>query len=128
PSFPQPVAKNRTLTFSRTNGNAVSVSDPDAGTAVIQVSLTVVHGKLTLAGTAGLTFLVGDGTNDGTMTFRGSIAAINAALDGLEYAPIKGYVGSDSLIITTNDLGSGIGDPLIDSDSVGILVEDKKGK
>jgi hypothetical protein len=90
------------------------------------VSLTVQHGKLTLASTAGLTFQVGDGKGDGTMTFRGTIAAINAALDGLTYAPAKGYVGSDSLTITANDLGSGLGTPLIDTDVVAILVEDKK--
>jgi hypothetical protein len=41
---------------------------------------------------------------------------------------LKSFAGSGSLTITTNDLGSGIGDPLTDSDSVGILVEDKKGK
>src|SRR5262249_33719471 len=112
PSFPQAVAKNNTLTFSSATGNVISVSDTDAGTAVMQVSLAVLHGKLTLARTAGLTFLAGDGTSDRTMTFRGATAAINAALDGLRYAPDTGYVGSDALTITTNDLGSGIGEPL----------------
>jgi hypothetical protein len=90
------------------------------------VSLTVVQGKLTLAGTAGLTFQVGDGRDDRTMTFRGTIAAINTALDGLEYAPDKGYTGSDSFTITTNDLGSGLGAALSDTDVVAILVQDKK--
>jgi hypothetical protein len=35
-------------------------------------------------------------------------------------------VGPDSLTVTTDDLGSGLGDPLIDTDVVAILVEDKK--
>jgi hypothetical protein len=35
-----------------------------------------------LSGTGGLTFTTGDGTADATMTFRGSIGAINAALEG----------------------------------------------
>jgi len=59
-------------------------------------------------------------------TFRGTMAAINTALDGLVYTPDKGYVGSESLTITTNDLNSGFGVPLVDSDSVSILVEAKK--
>jgi hypothetical protein len=123
PTGPQTVRKNKTLTFSHANGNAISIADPDAGTALVQVSLTVLRGKLTLDGTAGLTFQAGDGTNDRTMTFRGTIAAINAALDGLRYAPDKGYTGSDSLTITTNDLGSGLGASLIDTDVVALLVE-----
>ena len=94
--------------------------------SLIKVSLTVLHGKLTLARTTGLTFLSGDGKSDRTITFRGTIAAINAALDGLKYEPDKNYVGSDSLKIVTNDLGSGIGNPITDTDSVGILVEDSK--
>jgi hypothetical protein len=122
PTAPQAVVMNRSLTFSRANGNAISVSDPDAGTALVQVTLTVLHGKLTLAGTAGLTFQVGDGSDDRTMTFRGTIAAVNAALDGLKYAPDKGYMGSDSLTITTDDLGSGLGASLTDTDVVALLV------
>jgi CSLREA domain-containing protein len=129
PTYPQSVVKNQTLTFSRANGNAIWVSDPDATTTLVQVSLTVLHGTLTLACTAGLTFQVGDGKSDGTMTFRGTIAAVNAALDGLTYKPKSGYVGTDSLTITTNDLGSGLGDPLADTDVIAILVQEtKKGK
>jgi hypothetical protein len=123
PSNPQAVAKNGTLTFSVANGNAISIADPDVGTTQVQVSLTVLHGNLTLAGTTGLTFLVGDGRDDGTMTFRGTIAAINAALDGLRYAPAQGYIGADALTITTDDLGSGLGNPLTDTDVVAIRVK-----
>jgi hypothetical protein len=128
PSFPQNVTKNNSLTFSSATGNGIAVSDPDTTTTLIQVSLTVQHGTLTLASTTGLTFLAGDGVNDVTMTFQGTIAAINAALDGLTYTPSKGYVGTDSLTITTNDLGSGLGDALFDTDVVAIVVQDKKGK
>ena len=60
------------------------------------------------------------------MTFRGTIAAINAALDGMTYKPSKEFVGGDSLTITTDELGSGLGDPLIDTDVVAILVTNKK--
>jgi hypothetical protein len=126
PAGPQQATKNRALTFSRGAGNALLVADPDAATALVHVSLTVRHGRLTLAGTAGLTLLAGDGRGDATMTFRGTVAAVNAALDGLTYTPDKGYVGADSLTITADDLGSGLGGPLLDTDVVSLLVKDDK--
>jgi len=59
------------------------------------------------------------------MTFRGTIAAVNAALDGLRYTPENGYLGSDSLTITTDDLGSGLGASLVDTDVVALMVNKK---
>jgi hypothetical protein len=124
PSAPQAVAKNKTLVFSSANGNAISISDPDAGSTLIQVSLSVNHGALTLGGFTGLTFQVGDGKDDATMTFRGTVAAIDAALNGLKYAATNGYTGSDGLAITSNDLGhGGLGSPLTDTDVVAIFVQ-----
>jgi uncharacterized delta-60 repeat protein len=128
PWYPQVVTKHKPFTFSSARGNALSVSDPDAGTTVLQVTLTVQHGTLTLARTAGLTFPAGDGVNDRTMTFQGSLSVINAALNGLSYSPDRGYVGSDALTITSNDLGSGLGDPLSTTDVVAILVQEEKKK
>ena len=70
-----------------------------------------------------LTFSTGDGTADATMTFTGTVAEVNAVLDGLTYTPNAGYVGSDTLTITTDDLGStGSGGALSDSDTVAISV------
>jgi FG-GAP repeat len=94
PAAPQTVGKIKTLTFSHANGSAVSVADPDASTALVQVTLTVLHGSLTLAGTAGVTFQASDGRGDRTVTFPGTIAAVNAALDGLRYAPDRAYTGA----------------------------------
>ena len=45
-------------------------------------------GTLTLAATTGLTFALGSGTADTSMTLSGALAAVNAALDGLVYAEI----------------------------------------
>ena len=52
---------------------------------------------LTLSTTAGLTFTAGDGTADQTMTFSGSLAAINAALDGLIYDPTENFGGAGTV-------------------------------
>jgi hypothetical protein len=70
-----------------------------------------------------LTFSVGDGIADATMTFTGTIADINTALQGLTYSPNGGYNGIDTLTITTNDLGNtGTGGALQDVDNVQITV------
>ena len=116
-------AEDATLVFSLATGNLIAVSDPDAGANPLEVTLTAVQGTLTLAGTAGLTFTVGDGTADATMTFTGTQAAINAALDGMSFLPPLDYSGPASVTITTGDLGStGAGGPQSDSDTVGITV------
>ena len=40
------------------------------------------------------------------MTFTGTMANINAALNGLSFAPTANYNGAASLQITTNDQGN----------------------
>src|SRR5262249_38454730 len=79
------------LVFSAGNGNEVSVSDPDAGSLAVQVTLSVTNGTLTLSGTSGLTFSDGDGSADVSMTFTGSLSAINTALAGMSYTPSPNY-------------------------------------
>ena len=53
-----------TLTFSTGAGNAITISDVDVGAGNETVTLSVASGALTLNGTAGLAFTVGDGTAD----------------------------------------------------------------
>jgi hypothetical protein len=120
---PQSTDQNTPLTFSSGNSNQIAVADVDAGTNAIQVTLTATDGTLTLSGTSGLAFTVGDGTADATMTFTGTIANINAALNGMTYTPTLGFTGAATLTITTNDLGNtGSGGPLSDTDTVNIQV------
>jgi hypothetical protein len=111
------------LTFSAANGNAISISDPDAGLTTIQVTLSATNGRLTLSTITGLTFSAGDGSGDATVSFTGTQAAINAALDGLVFAPTNNFNGTALLSLTTNDLGNnGLGIPRSDGDSVSIAV------
>jgi VCBS repeat-containing protein len=123
PAGTQTFNEDTTLTF---NGN-VSISDPDAGVATVQMQLVATNGVLTLSATAGLNFVftdgngtgVGDGTNDPTMTFRGTIAAINAALNGMVYTPNLNYDGAATITLNTNDLGNtGPGGPKTDNGDV----------
>ena len=100
--------------FSTGNGNAISVADVDD--APLTVTLSALQGTLTLSGIAGLSFTTGDGAGDATMTFSGTQAAINAALDGLSYQPNLNFSGDDTLTITTTD------GPVTDIDNVLITV------
>src|SRR5439155_847410 len=119
----QSTNEDTALVFSSGNGNLISISDVDAGASSERVTLTGTNGAITLSGTSGLTFSTGDGTADATMTFTGTMANINTALNGMSFAPNANFFGGASLAITTNDQGNtGSGGALIDSDSVAITV------
>ncbi|SDM12851.1 Ig-like domain-containing protein [Oryzisolibacter propanilivorax] len=119
----QNAAQDGALVFSAGNGNAIGIADVDAGSNPVQVTLTASHGLLTLGDTTGLAFSVGDGVGDGTMTFVGTIAAINTALAGLSFSPNGGYYGAAAVQITTDDLGqSGSGGGQTDTDTIAITV------
>ncbi|MBF6986566.1 S-layer family protein [Cupriavidus sp. IK-TO18] len=89
------------LVFSSATGNALSIADVD--NASHTVTLTAAAGTITLNGIAGLQFLAGDGTADGTMTFTGTDAAINAALDGMTFVGDKDYAGTASVQMQASD-------------------------
>jgi VCBS repeat-containing protein len=118
----QAVAEDAALAFSAANGNRVTIADVDAGAALVDATLAVTNGTLTLGSSVGLAFQAGaDGTS--AMTVRGTVAAINAALDGMTYAPSADYNGPAILTITTDDRGAtGLGGALTDSDVVGLAV------
>ena len=70
-----------------------------------------------------LLFSLGDGTDDPNMTFSGSIADVNAALENLTFIPTASYTGPASLRIQTSDLGqTGTGGTKTDDDTVQIDV------
>jgi hypothetical protein len=106
--------------FSTGNGNLISVSDAEAGS--VQTQLVSTNGTTSLSGVTGLTFTVGDGTADATMTFSGTIANVNTALAGLGFTPTA--AGAGSLQIVTSDLGStGTGGTQTDNDTIAITVD-----
>lgn len=119
----QSLNQDASLTFSSGGGNLINVSDVDIGGGLEQVTLTATNGTITLSGTTGLSFSVGSGTTDATMTFAGTIANINTALSGMIFTPTAGYNGSATLQITTNDQGNtGSGGAKTDTDTINITV------
>ncbi|MEK6336042.1 MAG: Ig-like domain-containing protein [Acidobacteriota bacterium] len=118
---PQNTTVNALLVFSAGTGNAISISDVDAGSDALQVTIKATDGTITLNGTAGLSFTVGDGTDDPLMTFTGSLTNINAALAGMKNLAL----GTGVITITTNDLGhNGTGGALTDVDTIQVTVAD----
>ncbi|MBC8868317.1 MAG: hypothetical protein H8E44_02810, partial [Planctomycetes bacterium] len=105
----------------------ITVTDPDTGldpNAQVQVTVSVDHGELTLAGVTGLTFplnvdgdsstvedLNNDGVVDGTevdgvafvsITFTGTAADAQTALDGLKYRADQDYNSGDPSAVAPN--------------------------
>lgn len=113
-----------TLPFSTAAGRAITLADVDAGVAPIELTLTAVHGTLTLAQTSGLTFVSGDGVGDASMIVRGSVAALNAALDGLQFTPTAAYRGPASIALSVDDLAqSGSGPANVVTDQIAITID-----
>jgi hypothetical protein len=119
----QTLVAGATLTFGAAGGNSIVVSDVDANGAAEQVTLAATHGRFTLAASQGLSFTVGTGAGDLTMTFTGTLDRVNAALDGLTFAPEANYAGSASVLVSVDDLGNtGLGGPQIVNARVPITV------
>jgi hypothetical protein len=112
--------------FSTGNGNAISVADGDAGSGDLRTTLTATNGTLSID-TTGLDFscggCAGDGSSDGTMTFEGTLAETNSALQTLVYAPNANFSGAATITVAVNDLGNtGGGGAQSDSENVNLSV------
>jgi VCBS repeat-containing protein len=119
----QSTNEDTTLVLSSANANQVTISDQDAGTAPVLITVSSTNSTITLAGTSGLTFFAGDGTADISMMFEGTITDINAALNGLAIKFASNFYGLASLTIVANDQGNaGAGSALTASGSIIISV------
>lgn len=123
---PQQTDMNVDLAFNTGNGNLISISDVDIqnpAATILEIKLSVSQGTLRLGSIANLTFSTGSGTLDPTMTFRGTLNAINAALATLVYSPTTGLTGPVTLEILTSDLGNiGSGGTQTDTDNIPITI------
>jgi len=111
------VIENASLVFSSANGNAIGVADSAGSDNLEQLTLVATHGVLNLASTNGLTFTSGsDGS--ASMTIQGTVADLNADLDGLKFTPTIGYHGPAPLSLSYENLGLN----LVTSTTVAISV------
>ncbi|MBI5759286.1 MAG: cadherin repeat domain-containing protein, partial [Planctomycetales bacterium] len=119
----QSTLEDTAILFGVATGNAITVADQDAGLGQIELTLTAVNGRLTLSAITGLTFTAGDGVDDPQLVFRGSVADVNAALDGMQFQPAANFNGLAALTVNCDDLGnSGSGSANVVSRSVLIDV------
>jgi len=93
------------LIFSATAGDAIALGDPDAGPLdpAWNLTLSVAAGTLTLSSNAGL---AGSGDGTGSLSYRGALSAVNAALAGMTYAPPPGFLGNTTLILNARSEGA----------------------
>jgi hypothetical protein len=116
----QVLDEDSSLTFGA--AHKIVISDVDADGADETLTLSVLHGALALATIAGLTIDAGgNGTNSITVT--GTLAELNATLDGLVYEPAANFNGADTLEISVSDNGnSGSGGPRTAATAVAISI------
>ena len=121
----QSTNEDTSLVFN--GANLISFTDADEAlnpvTSQFRAILTVGNGTLSLSGTTGLSFITGDGTNDPTMTFTGSLGAVNAAIDGLTFTPSANVNGGAVLTVAIDDQGNfGAGGAMQDSETVNLTI------
>jgi hypothetical protein len=106
----------------------LSVSDLDAANGSETTILSVQHGTLNVTAAGGAS-VIGSGT--GSVTVTGTLSAINATLmasGNVAYHSTSGFMGVDTLTMTTNDNGNTGGAPLTDTDLVFINnFDDQRG-
>ena len=115
PADAQSTDEDTDQVFNDANGNRISVADTDGDNQTVTISAT--NGTFTLSQTTNLTFTAGDGDADATMTFRGSLVDVNAALDGATFAPTAEYNGTAGVTVATDDSNGGS-----DSEAIAITV------
>ena len=94
------LVEESSFTFAK---GSIAITDlVDIGSNSDALSLSVLHGGLTLGSTAGLTFLTGS-NGASAITVQGTLANLNAALNGLVYTPTGTYNGGDTLTLSMTD-------------------------
>ena len=105
------------------NADLISITDVDAETSELRVTLSVTHGVINLNTTNNLTFFEGTLDGEARLVFSGTLTAINNALNNMEYVPTHLYVGTDQLIVHVDDQGNtGAGGSKTDDHVVDITI------
>jgi hypothetical protein len=107
PQISAPASAQTTWATPYAFGNTVTISDDAAPADILKLTIEVQKGAVSMGGSGGLSFAYGDGQDDRLLSCTGTLAAINAALDGLAYSPVGGVTGTDVIWIGIDDLGSG---------------------
>jgi VCBS repeat-containing protein len=105
--------------------------DPNVAGRNVNVTLTVLHGTLSLGST--LPGVIVTGSNSATLSLSGTLADVNTVLASLRYLGNANFNGTDTLTVVSNDQGNfgdanadgspgGVGDALTDTDTLQIVL------
>lgn len=125
----QSTSQDVVLAFNSVKGNAISISDVDAGNSLMTVTLRSVNGTMTLSNTSGVILLIGNGVNNASIQLQGTLANLNTVLQSLTFKPTNGFLGSAQLTIESNDqgnTGSGGAKSSIDTIAINVLAANPK--
>jgi len=97
--------------------NDINIADADNDNQT--VTLTITGGTVSI-GTTNLSFTTGDGTDDSTMVFSGTLVDINSALDAMTFTPTPNLNGTNAgaIQIATNDGNGGSDDDTLQFDII----------
>ncbi|WP_020473899.1 cadherin repeat domain-containing protein, partial [Zavarzinella formosa] len=114
----QTIDEDNPLTLS--GANAISISDIDASTGTVSVTLTATNGLLNATG-SGTAAVQNNGT--AVITITGQLSDVNSTLDGLTFTPTLNYNGPATIQVVTSDEGNtGSGGALTDTDTLNITI------
>lgn len=109
PEIDIPTPSTRTLdedvpaVYGTATGNAITISDIDAGAGDLILTITSTNGQVAFGTTSGLTSFKYE---TGKATAEGNLAALNSALNGLTFDPTDNFVGTANITINVNDKGN----------------------
>jgi hypothetical protein len=101
------VSDSSSLVFSTAKGDAIDGTDPEAGSTTEEIVLTATHGTLKLATTSGVKVVSG-ANKSASMTISGTLASLNAALNGLTFTPTSRFSGAATISVSLKDSGDGL--------------------
>ncbi len=98
-------APGQAVRFSAASGHAITLQDPGAGPfdPAWEMTISVTAGTLILSTTASV---AGTGDGTGSLTYSGPLSALNAALEGMTFAPPPGYQGYPTLSLNAQSEGT----------------------
>ena len=121
----QTINANASRTFNAANSNVISVADVDAASNDLTLTLTATNGTMTLGSITGLVVVTGPTSNSALIRVSGTVAELNAALNGLLFQPTAGFSGNAAIAINLTDNGNtGTGGALTASGNITITVLD----
>jgi|GEM_PF-2914246 len=111
------------LVFSAANSSLIGVVDTDARALPLRATISADVGRVRFGSELGLSCSAGTGgaSGDALRRCEGTLAAINAALVGMQYLPAA-TAGAAELRVEVNDLGNGGDDNNPLGDTLGIAV------